>query len=80
MISELILEKFSSVSALASTVAPLYNIIITQWEEMFRQNKCLGNTNCTQASPKSILMKLTHILLGLLGPQLIMSGEHAPKG
>lgn len=47
---------------------------------MFRQNKCLGNTRCTQASPKSTLMKLTHISLGLLGPQLIMSGEHAPEG
>lgn len=47
---------------------------------MFRQNKCLGNTSCTQASPKSTLMKLTQISLGLLGPQLIRSGEHASEG
>lgn len=74
MVPELILEKVSSVSTFST---PLYNIIITQWEEMFRQNKCLGNTSWTYASPESALMKLTHISLGLLAPQLTTSKKHA---
>lgn len=73
-------KGFICLYPLHPTLAPLYNIIITQWEEMFRQNKCLGNTSCTHASLESALMKLTHISLGLPVPQLRSSGKHAAEG